>query len=161
MSKPQLFTTHCTVQPQWIDYNGHMNMGYYAVAFDMVATDAFFDYLGIGLEQKEKENTSTFTLGTNIDYLGEVLEGDRLQITTQLMDWDHKRLHFFHVMHHQDKGYVAATNECLNMYIDMTTRRATAFNQTQQERLAQELALGQAHDIPQGFGRKLGIRRPV
>ena len=36
-----------TVPADWIDYNGHMNVAYYVLAFDQ-ATDEFFDYLGIG-----------------------------------------------------------------------------------------------------------------
>ena len=36
-----------TVLPEWIDYNGHMNVAFYMLAFDQ-ATDAFFDYLGMG-----------------------------------------------------------------------------------------------------------------
>ena len=29
MTESQLFTVYSAVQPEWIDYNGHMNMGYY------------------------------------------------------------------------------------------------------------------------------------
>ena len=36
------------VRPEWIDYNGHMNVAYYVLAFDY-ATDAFFDHLGRGV----------------------------------------------------------------------------------------------------------------
>src|SRR5690606_23591420 len=36
-----------TVEPQWIDYNGHLNMAYYNVLFDR-AVDQFFEALGIG-----------------------------------------------------------------------------------------------------------------
>ena len=32
------------VRPEWIDNNGHMNVGYYLVVFDY-ATDAFFRWL--------------------------------------------------------------------------------------------------------------------
>ena len=36
------------VLPEWIDYNGHMNLAYYTVLFDQ-ATDILFDVLGLGL----------------------------------------------------------------------------------------------------------------
>ena len=36
------------VLPEWIDHNGHMNLAYYVLAFDL-ATDEFFD--GFGLNQ--------------------------------------------------------------------------------------------------------------
>ena len=34
------------VRPEWIDNNGHMNMGYYLVVFDF-ATDGFFRWIGL------------------------------------------------------------------------------------------------------------------
>ncbi|MCZ6831807.1 MAG: thioesterase family protein [Gammaproteobacteria bacterium] len=159
MASQELFTTHAVVNPEWIDYNGHMNMGYYAVAFDELATDRYFDYLGIGLAHKQEVNNSTFTLGANIDYLQEVVEGAQLRITTQLVDFDHKRLHYYHRMYNDDKNYLAATNECLTMYVDMATRRSTPFSEALQAHFARELEFGNSLGRPEGLGRKLGIRR--
>ena len=160
MSAPDLFTATATVKADWIDYNGHMNMGYYLVAFDMIATDGFYDYLGIGAEHKQAIGKSTFSLASNIDFIGEVMEGDPLRFTTQLVDYDHKRLHFYHCLYHADEGYLAATNENLGMYIDMRTRRSTSFSEEHMARFQAELELGQSHGTPEGLGRKLGIRRP-
>lgn len=159
MTEPVLFSATSVVQPHWIDYNGHMNMGYYLVAFDEIATDGFFDYLGIGREHKEQENKTTFTLGSNIDYLQEVLEGDQIRFETRLVDFDHKRLHYFHSMYNIDKDYLAATNECLTMYIDLNTRRGTTFSDELQQQFTQELNRAQQAPPIEGIGRKLGIRR--
>ena len=159
MPASPLFTVNAVVKPEWIDYNGHMNMGFYLVAFDYVATDGFFDYLGIGVAHKKAINKSTFTLGTNIDFIREVFEGDELRFTTQLVDYDHKRLHYFHTMYQADEGFVAATNECLTLYVDMETRRSTEFSEVHMARFEEQLKLGQQLGTPEGFGRKLGIRR--
>lgn len=35
------------VIPEWIDYNGHMNVAYYVLAFDH-ATDRLLEEIGIG-----------------------------------------------------------------------------------------------------------------
>ena len=35
-----------TVLPEWIDYNGHMNVSYYVLAFDR-GVDAFMELIGI------------------------------------------------------------------------------------------------------------------
>jgi acyl-CoA thioester hydrolase len=154
-----LYTSNAIVRPEWLDYNGHMNMGYYLVAFDQVATDGFYDYLGIGLEHKQAVGKSTFSLAANIDFIAELMEGDPLRFTTQLVDYDHKRLHFFHCLYHAEAGFLAATNENLGMYIDMNTRRSTAFTDEQMARFQRELERGEAHGIPEGVGRRLGIRR--
>jgi acyl-CoA thioester hydrolase len=156
-----LFTSTAVVQPAWIDYNGHMNMGYYLVAFDQVATDSFYDYLGIGIAHKQAEGKSTFSLAANIDFIAELMEGAPLRFTTQLIDFDHKRLHFFHSLYHADEGFLAAVNENLGMYIDMSTRRSTCFSEAQMARFQTELERGQAYGVPAEVGRKLGIRRPV
>ena len=159
MPLTQLYSTTATVKTEWIDYNGHMNMGYYLVAFDQVATDGFYDYLGIGVEHKQTVGKSTFSLAADIDFIGELMNGDPMRLTTQLVDFDHKRLHFFHSLYHAEEGYLAATNENLGMYIDMQTRRSTSFSEEQMARFQVELELGQACGVPEGLGRKLGIRR--
>ena len=68
-----LFASTAVVKPEWIDYNGHMNMGYYLVAFDHIATDSYFDFLDIGIAHLQTSNHSTFTLGSNIDFIHEVV----------------------------------------------------------------------------------------
>ena len=34
------------VKEEWCDYNGHLNLAYYVVIFDL-ATDAFYDVVGL------------------------------------------------------------------------------------------------------------------
>lgn len=159
MAQTELFTTFTEVKPEWIDYNGHMNMGYYLVAFDYIATDQFYDSMNIGVAHKQALGKTTFTLGANIDFVKEVREGDRLRLTSQLVDYDHKRLHYIHCMYNDEQGYLAATNECLGMYIDLESRRSTSFNEAQMLRFQQELERGQQLPVPDECGRKLGIRR--
>ena len=49
------------VPSQWIDYNGHMNVAYYVLAFDR-ATDAFMDFLGMGRDYRDNEKCSAFVV---------------------------------------------------------------------------------------------------
>src|SRR3979411_1038247 len=48
------------IEPQWIDYNGHLNMAYYNVMFDR-AIDELWLKLGIGPGYMKERNGSTFT----------------------------------------------------------------------------------------------------
>ena len=159
MTDAEIFTTYTEVKPEWIDYNGHMNMGYYLVAFDHIATDRFYDSMNIGVAHKQALGKTTFTLGANIDFIRELMAGDRLRVTSQLADYDHKRLHYIHCMYHAEQGYLAATNECLGMYIDLSTRRSVSFSPEQLARFQQELERGQQLPLPTEFARTLGIRR--
>ncbi|MCB1743072.1 MAG: thioesterase family protein [Gammaproteobacteria bacterium] len=110
------------VQTSWCDFNGHMNMAYYVLAFDN-ATDVFFDHLGLTQAFRRANRASTFAAETHVVYKREVHDGDRLLITTQLLDFDPKRIHFFHRMYHADGSYLAAVSETLSLYMDMQTRR--------------------------------------
>src|SRR4051794_4253712 len=63
------------VEPQWIDYNGHLNMAYYNVLFDR-AVDEIYEVLGIGLDYLKRTNHSTFTAEVHVRYLREIHDGD-------------------------------------------------------------------------------------
>ena len=68
-----------TVRPEWIDYNGHMNVAYYLLVFDH-ASDALIDQLDLGIDYRNRENCSMFAVETHITYEREVLEGDGLAV---------------------------------------------------------------------------------
>ena len=101
---------HGRVQAEWIDYNGHMNLAYYVLAFDY-ATDAFLDYLGLTEEFRARRQASTFAAEIHVNYLRELHRGDNFRISTQLLGYDHKRIHYFHRLYHAGEGWLAATNE--------------------------------------------------
>jgi acyl-CoA thioester hydrolase len=146
------------VRPEWIDYNGHMNVAYYMLAFDM-ATDAFFDHIGLGEAYKTKYNCTTFSLEAHITYDREVLEGDPLMFKTYLLDYDSKRIHYFHEMYHATEGYLAATNELITIHIDFSERRSAPFAPEMMERLEAMMQKHKSLPRPDKIGRIIGIRR--
>ena len=82
------------VEPQWIDYNGHLNMAYYNVLFDR-AVDEAYETIGIGLNYLKTTKHSTFTAEAHVRYLREIHEGDPVRVTFHLLDYDAKRIHYF------------------------------------------------------------------
>ena len=150
--------TRLTVLPEWIDQNGHMNVAYYVLAFD-IATDAVYESWGLGERYPDESGCSVFTLGMDVDYLAELFPGDPVTITTQLLDQDHKRLHYFHRLYHGNTGKLTAVNECLAMNVHLETRRSAPFSMTLQRSLASICAAHQALDQPANWGRRLRIRK--
>ncbi len=146
------------VRPEWIDYNGHMNVAYYLLAFDH-ATDAFTAFLGLGPAYLEATRCSTFSLDANLTFDREVKEGDPLRFTTQLLDHDRKRIHYIHCMYHATEGYLAATNEGLSAHVDLGVRRTSALPDAVHERLSRILAVHRTLPVPRQAGRRIGIRR--
>lgn len=150
-----LCKTVLSVAPEWVDYNGHMNLAFYVLAFDK-ATDNFYDQLGIGLDYRAQQDSSMFTLGINVDYLREVFQGDELLITTQLLEVDKKRLRYIHQMYQGDDESPVALNECLAIHVNMSSRKSEPFPVATQSRIDAAMAAHQHRVRPASAGRLLG-----
>lgn len=153
-----LETARGDVPAEWIDYNGHMNVAYYVLAFDQ-GTDRFLGTLGMDPDYPRREGGSTFALEMHVTYDRELKQGDPYVVYTQLIDADAKRIHMHHTMRHATEGWLAATNEVITMHIDMGQRRSAPFPAHIQPRVD---ALRSAHATlprPATLGRLIGIRR--
>jgi acyl-CoA thioester hydrolase len=149
------------VRPEWIDNNGHMNVGYYLVVFDY-ATDAFFRWAGLDDAHRRAAGVTTFCLEAHVTYHREVRAGDPLRFTTLLLGHDEKRIHYFHEMHHATAGYLAATNELMSLHVSQATRRGAPLAPAVRERLASIQAAHDAVPRPPQVGRSLGLgNRPA
>jgi acyl-CoA thioester hydrolase len=155
---PTPFEYRTRVRPEWIDPNGHMNIANYVVVFD-AASDVVFEHIGFDWDRMRAGDLSAFVLGMNLDYRCEIFEADALRITTQLLDWDHKRMHLFHRMYRGEEPSVAATNEVLFSFVSMRERRSTAWPEPMAQALARVAAAHSRLRVPEGAFRKLGIRR--
>ncbi len=145
------------VRPEWIDHNGHLNVGYYGVVFDL-ATDAFFDSVGFDAEHQREHRVATFTLEAHFTYQREVLEGEALRFTTQLLGYDEKRIHYLHRMWRGRDGVLSATNELVSLHVSRATRRAAPMHASVQERLDRVAEAHAALPRPPEVGRIMGLR---
>jgi acyl-CoA thioester hydrolase len=144
------------IEPQWIDYNGHLNMAYYNVMFDR-AIDELWLKLGIGPGYMKARQGSTFTAECHVRYLREIHLGDPVQVSILLVAADEKRLHTFEELRHASEGWLSATSENMTIHIDMTARRTAPFPPDIHTRIA---AVANAHSTvarPEGIGRKIAM----
>jgi len=144
------------VEPQWIDYNGHLNMAYYNVMFDR-AIDELWLTLGIGPAYMKERHGSTFTAECHVRYLREIHLGDPVQVSILLIAADEKRLHTFEELRHASQGWLSATSENMTIHIDMNTRKTAPFPPDIRARID---AVATAHRTlarPDGIGRKVAM----
>ena len=144
------------IEPQWIDYNGHLNMAYYNVMMDR-AIDELWVHLGIGPAYLKQRQGSTFTAECHVRYLREIHLGDPVRISVWLLDADEKRLHTFEELRHATEGWLSATSENMTMHIDMNARKVAPFPP---DIRARTQAVAQAHAAiprPDGIGRKVAM----
>ncbi len=105
------------VESQWVDYNGHLNDAYYMVIFSH-ATDGLMAYIGLDAAGRAATGHTMYTLEVHLNYVKEVHEGVAVEVRTQILGVDAKRVHLFHTLHRQDDGAVLATNEQMLANID-------------------------------------------
>ncbi len=152
----------CVIQPEWCDYNGHMNMAYYAVVFDR-AVDAAFASLGLDGDWRRRSGCSFFSLSALYHYLREVKAGETVRMTFRVLDVDAKKVHFFQEMYRlSDEGSEAvraATAEVLAVHIDMTTRRSAPMADAVRALFETERARWAHLPLPPEAGARVGIRR--
>lgn len=145
------------VRPEWIDYNGHMNVGYYHVVFDL-ATDRFTEFLGLTPEFRQRHGLTTFALEAHLNFLREVKSGDRLSFTSRLLDFDAKRIHCYHEMFHAAEGYLAASMETLSSVVSTATRRTAPMPEQLRERMAEVKAAHAQLPRPWQIGHVMSAR---
>lgn len=123
---PAPFTGHtAVVRPEWIDENGHMNMAYYFVVFDG-AIDHLWSAIGLDVPYRERTRHGTFAAESHIIYKAELLLGDEIQVSTQILAADSKRIHLAHEMR-RPGGDVAAQQEVMLLHVSLDTRRVVPF----------------------------------
>ena len=144
------------VLPEWIDYNGHMNLAYYTVLFDQ-ATDLLFDVLGLGLDYRQSTQLGTFVAETHNRYERELLVGARVRVATQIVAADDKRLHLAHEMFALEGGHRTATQELMFLHVDLALRRVSPFPPDLRRRVAAAATAHAALPRPDWVGRRIAM----
>jgi acyl-CoA thioester hydrolase len=144
------------VEPQWIDYNGHLNMAYYNVLFDR-AVDETYELLGVGADYVAERRQSIFTAEVHVRYLRELHADDPVRVTFQLLHYDAKRLHYFEQLFHAEEGWVSATSENLSLHVDLMTKKTATFPKQITARLAEMKASHALLPVPEAAGRKIAM----
>ena len=145
-----------TVEPQWIDYNGHLNMAYYNVLFDR-AVDEAYELIGVGLDYLKQHRHSTFTAEVHVRYLRELKQGDPVRVTFQLLGYDAKRIHYFEQLFHATEGWVSATSENMTLHVDMTAKKVAPFPDSVMRSLAAMKAAHERLPRPEAAGQRIAM----
>ena len=112
---------------EWTDYNGHLNVAFYIRVFD-IAADIMLDNFKMGGESAKKDNRTTFVAEMHTNYYQEVRLSEEVETHIAYVDHDKKRIHYKLSMFHKEKKYLAASNEVLSLYVDLSKRKVVEFD---------------------------------
>ena len=120
-----LLTTKKIIK-EWTDYNGHMNLSYYILVFD-IGAEVILSKFKMGEHSAKTTKKSTMVVETHTTYNQEVKEGDEVDVFISYFDHDNKRLHYKLEMFDKAKNTLSATTEILALYIDLNIRKVAEF----------------------------------
>jgi len=112
---------------EYTDYNNHLNVAYYVRIFD-IAADVMLDNFNMGGVSAKKDNKTTFVAEMYTIYNQEVRLGEEVETHVTYVDHDKKRIHYKLSMFHKNKKYLAATNEVISLYVDLSKRKVVEFD---------------------------------
>jgi carnitine 3-dehydrogenase len=87
------------------------------------ASDALFRYIGDD-EAYRAGGHSFYTVETHVHYVREVALHEPVELTTQVLGADEKRIHLVHLMFHGADGTLLSTVEQMLLHVDMGAGRA-------------------------------------
>ena len=111
----------------WTDYNGHMNVAYYVLIFDIYGAEKLMSDFKMGEHSAKTTNKSTMVVESHITYNQEIKEGEEVDVNLTYFDHDKKRLQYKLEMIHKSKKYVTSTIEVLALYVDLQQRKVSEF----------------------------------
>jgi acyl-CoA thioester hydrolase len=104
-----------------------MNVAYYVLIFDLNAAELLMNKFNMGEKSAKETSKSTMVVESHITYNQELLEGDEVDLNLIYFNHDKKRLQYKFEMVHKTKNYLASTIEILALYVDLSKRKVTEF----------------------------------
>lgn len=151
-----LISYRTTIIPEWVDYNGHLRDAFYLLIFSY-ATDALMDQLGLDGAGRTRTGHTLYTLECHLNFLDEVKLGSEVEVRTQLLAHDGKRLHIHHGLYRPGATAALAESEQMLMNIDTVTSRSAPFDGAIAQRV-KGLAEAQRNlPAPTCIGRVIGL----
>ena len=148
------------VDPDWVDYNGHMNDAAFALVFSR-AVDALMDRVGLDAAARKATGQTLYTLQMMLHYFRETREGAPLAVACHLLEHDDKRLRVWLEMREGAAGpRLAASEQLLLSVVKADAPRAAPWRA---ETLAALDALAKAQrgmPHPPEAGEGVRLKRP-
>ncbi|THJ64834.1 thioesterase family protein [Candidatus Frankia alpina] len=119
-------TVEAKVEPEFIDFNGHMNIRYY---LDSCAQSAEFLCRTVGIDEtyRRDRRMGVFTAEHHLRYLSELQEGDSYSVHARVLDRSDKVVHLMAFLVDQSHERLSYTAEIVIVHVGMDDRRPRPF----------------------------------
>ncbi|RAU46186.1 MULTISPECIES: thioesterase family protein [unclassified Pseudomonas] len=154
---PALTTYNTPIIQDWVDYNGHLRDAFYLLIFSF-ATDAFMDRIGLASDDRAASGHSLFTLEAHINYLHEVKLGEEVEVRTQIVAHDSKRVQLYHSLYKVGGDTELAASDQMLLHVDLAAGpRSAPFSEQSLEALRVLVEVQHDQPVPAYINRTIGL----
>jgi acyl-CoA thioester hydrolase len=147
------------VPEEFIDENGHMNIGDYFRLCSHALWNATIE-AGLGDDYIAEHQQSLFTVEQHMRYYGELRLGQRFTVHTRLLERSARAVHGMSFVVDQEKRALACTQEATLVHVSTATRSTVDLPDDVARALDTQIATGNALGWAAPVCGSMGIRRP-
>lgn len=139
------------ISSEWIDYNGHLNEGYFAVIFGL-ASDHVLLELGFDETYRSRERGTFYTVEAHIRFLNELKVGDPLRVDTRILGVDQRRVAVWHELYRDNDEILAGSQEAMFLHVDSDEVRVKNIAEPLMSRLHDAFERTRNDELPSAVG---------
>ena len=144
---------------EWLDYNGHMNVAYYTLAFDKSLDIFLEDLLGIGESHAYKNNQGPFVVQAHYHYLNEMRLNEKFHVRLFVVDCDKNKMHLCMEIYSLFQEKVIAVVEQVLINVNLKLRKSEPYPPWAFEKLIKLKKTHKNASLPSAFGKSIGLKK--
>ena len=147
------------VLKEWLDYNGHMNVAFYTLAFDKSLDIFLEDFLGIGETHANENNQGPFVVQAHYHYLNEMTLNEKFNVRLFVVDYDKNKMHLCLEIYSLLQEKVISVVEQVLINVNLKLRKSEPYPPWAFERLLKLQNTHKNASLPSAFGKSIGLKK--
>ena len=157
--KTPIILSEKIVLKEWIDYNGHMNVAFYTIAFDNSLDEFLENTLGIGETHALQNKQGPFVLQSHYHYLNEMSLDEKFNVRLLVVDCDEKKMHLCLDIFSIKQNKVIAVSETVLINVNLAIRKTEKYPIWAYNRLLKLKKTHQNGKFPSVLGKPIGLKK--
>ena len=157
--KTPIILSEKRVLKDWIDYNGHMNVAFYTLAFDNSLDEFLENTLGIGETHASHNQQGPFVLQAHYHYLNEMSLDEKFNVRLLVVDCDEKRMHLCLDIFSVKQKKIIAVSETVLINVNLAIRRTEKYPTWALKRLVDLKNTHANSNFPSVLGKSIGLKK--
>ena len=157
--KTPIILSEKIVLKEWIDYNGHMNVAFYTLAFDNSLDEFLENTIGIGETHAFQNQQGPFVLQSHYHYLNEMSLDEKFNVRLLVVDCDEKKMHLCLDIFSIKQNKVIAVSETVLINVNLAIRKTEKYPIWAYNRLLKLKKTHQNGKFPSVLGKPIGLKK--